>query len=326
MQQQESERARIFSRRALFVGGVQVAFFGALAARLYDLQVRHSTEYALLAEDNRANQRLLIPPRGRILDRQGRPLARNVPTYRLQLVREQAGDLRTTLGRVAALVAIPPARIDAVVAEARARRAFVPITVREDLTWDEVATIAVHAPELPGVTVESALLRDYPYGDVLAHVLGYVGAVSPTEQAAADDPLLQLPEFRIGKSGIERSHDRTLRGRAGLSRVEVNAIGREIRELDRRDGVPGDDIQLSLDLDLQKFCVARLSGELSASAVVVEVRTGAVLALASVPSYDPATFTGGLRPASGASCATTRARPWSTNASTASTRRARLSR
>ena len=115
------------------------------------------------------------------------------------------------------------------------------------------------------------------------------------EQAADDDPLLQLPEFRIGKSGIERSHDRALRGRAGFSRVEVNAIGREIRELDRREGEPGADLQLSLDLDLQRFCVARLSSQLSASAVVLDVRTGGVLALASVPSYDPAAFAGRLR-------------------------------
>lgn len=293
--QQEADRTRTFGRRALFVGGVQVAFFGALVVRLYDLQVRHSAEYALLAEDNRANQRLLVPPRGRILDRQGRALARNVPTYRLQVVREQAGDLRATLARVAGLVDLPPARIDIVMAEARARRAFVPITVRADLSWDEVATIAVHSPELPGVTLESGLLREYPYGDAMAHVLGYVGAVSPAEQATADDPLLQLPEFRIGKSGIERTYDRMLRGRAGLSRVEVNAIGREIRELQRNDGVPGEDVQLSLDLDLQRFCVDRLSAELSASAVVVDVATGGVLALASVPSYDPAAFAGGLK-------------------------------
>ena len=163
-----------------------------------------------------------------------------------------------------------------------------PLLVREDLSWDEVARVAVHAPELPGVVLDSGLLRDYPEGTVLAHVLGYVGAVNPAEQAADQDPLLQLPEFRIGKSGIERSYDAVLRGRAGLSRVEVNAIGREIRELDRREGVPGVDVRLALDLDLQRFCVARLSSELSASAVVVDVRSGGVLALASVPSFEPA--------------------------------------
>jgi penicillin-binding protein 2 len=293
--QQEADRVRSFTRRALFVGGAQVAFFGGLVARLYHLQVQRSSEYTLLAEDNRVNQRLLIPARGQILDRHGRQLARNVPTYRVRVIREQAGDLRDTLQRLAGLIALPPERIESVIAETRLHRAFVPVSVREDLSWDEVSRIAVHSPELPGVVLDSGLLREYPYGDVLAHVLGYVGAVSQAEQAADADPLLQLPDFRIGKSGVERTYDKVLRGRSGLSRVEVNAIGREIRELDRNEGEPGEDLQLSLDLDLQRFCFARLSSELSASAVVIDVRTGGVLALASVPSYDPASFTGGLR-------------------------------
>jgi penicillin-binding protein 2 len=291
---QEADRSRGFARRALFLGAAQLAVFGGLAARLYHLQVDRGTEYALLAEDNRANQRLIVPPRGRILDRRGRPLARNVPVYRIRVIRERARDLADVLRRLADLVALPPGRIDEVLAQAQARPAFVPITLRENLSWDEVTRIAIRSPELPGVELDSALLRDYPHGDVLAHVLGYVGAVSEAELKADPDPLLQQPDFRIGKNGVERSYERQLRGRAGLSRVEVNAIGREIRELDRKEGEPGTDLRLSLDLDLQRFCHARLAGELSASAVVLDVRTGAVLALASVPSFEPAAFTGRL--------------------------------
>jgi penicillin-binding protein 2 len=257
--------------------------------------VRRGAEYALLAEDNRANHRLLIPPRGGIVDRHGRPLARNVPTYRVRVVREQARDLPRLLARLADVVRLPPERIAAVLADAKVRRAFVPVTVREDLTWDEVARVAVRAPELPGVLLDSELLRDYPHREILAHVLGYVGPVSEAEQAAEADPLLQLPDFRTGKSGIERGYDRRLRGRAGVSRVEVNAVGREVRELERREGEPGADLRLSLDLDLQRFCMARLASELSASAVVLDARTGAVRALASVPSFDPAAFAGGLK-------------------------------
>jgi penicillin-binding protein 2 len=293
--QQEADRARRFARRALLVGGVQSAFFVALGARLYHLQVHRSAEYTLLAEDNRANQRLIIPPRGQILDRTGRPLARNVPTYRVRIVREQTRDLPQVLTRLAGLVSLPPDQIEAVLAEARKLRPFVPVTVRTDLSWDEVTRIAVRSPELPGVVLDAALLREYPYGDVLAHVLGYVGAVSEAEQEEDPDPLLRLPDFRIGKNGVERGYDRRLRGRAGLSRIEVNAVGREIRELERNDGEPGEDLRLSLDLDLQRFCAARLSSELSASAVVVEVDSGAVMALASVPSFEPAAFTTGLR-------------------------------
>lgn len=295
MQQQEADRARAFGRRAAVLGGAQLALFGALGARLWHLQVRETGGYALLAEDNRVNRRLLIPARGRILDRRGLPLATNVPTYRVRVVREQAaGDLRATLERLSRLVALDPARIEEVLAQAQALRPFVPVGVREDLDWDEVSRIAVRAPDLPGVLLDSGLLREYPHGDVLAHVLGYVGAVDEAEQAEDRDPLLQLPEFRIGKSGIERSYDTTLRGRSGVSKVEINAIGREIRELDRRHGDPGRDVRLSLDLELHRFCFERLSAELSASAVVLDVRTGGVLALASVPSFAPKDFQNGL--------------------------------
>lgn len=292
---QDTERSRGFARRALVVGGVQVALFAGLGARLYHLQVSRSAEYALLAEDNRVNQRLLIPPRGVILDRRGRPLARNVASYRLRVVRERAGDLRAVLGRLAELVALPPERVEAVLADAKRHPPFVPVAVRDDLSWDELARVAVRSPELPGVVLDSALSREYPHGAALAHVLGYVGAVSGSEQEEDPDPLLRLPDFRTGKSGIEGRYDRILRGRAGSSRVEVNAIGREIRELGRDDGEPGVDLRLSLDLDLQLFCAARLASELAASAVVLDARSGAVLALASVPSFEPAAFTAGLR-------------------------------
>ena len=291
---QEADRARSFTRRALVVAGAQLALFGGLGARLYQLQVQESGNYRVLAEGNRVSQRLIIPPRGRILDRAGRALALNVPTYRVRIVREQAGDVRRTLASLARLVALDAQRIEEVVQQAQMVRRFVPITVREGLSWEEVSRIAVHSPDLPGVLLDSGLVRHYPEGDMLSHVLGYLGPVNTQEQAEDKDPLLTLPEFRIGKSGIEHTYDHALRGRAGLSRVEVNAIGREIRELARDDGEPGQDLQVSLDLELQRFCFERLGGELSASAAVVEVDTGAVMALASVPSYDPSAFLNGL--------------------------------
>jgi penicillin-binding protein 2 len=294
MQQQEADRVRSFTRRGIVLGGTQLALFGALGSRLYHLQVQKGSEYSLLAEDNRVNQRLLIPARGRILDRKNRPLAVNIPTYRLRIVREQAKDLPGTLERLSRIVTIEPKRIQEVIEQARALRPFVPISVREDLTWDEVSLVAVNTPDLPGVMLDSGLLREYPERETLAHVLGYVGAVNETEQKADPDPLMQLPEFRVGKNGIEHSYDKVLRGRSGLSRVEVNALGREIREVERREGEPGQDVQLTLDLELQRFCNERLSTELAASSVVIDVRTGAIMALASVPSFNPSAFASGL--------------------------------
>ena len=294
MQHHAADRTRTFTRRALVVGAAQVGLFGLLGARLWHLQVDDASRYALLAEENRVNQRLIVPPRGRIFDRRGRILARNVPSYRLRIIRENTPDLARTLQDLARLIPLDEAQIDEILGIARTQRAFVPVLVREGLSWDEVTTVAVRSPHLPGVVLDSTLLRDYPQAEVLAHVLGYVGPVSPEEQAADPDPLMRLPEFRVGKNGIEKSHDALLRGQAGRSRIEVNAIGREIRELDRDDGISGTDVRLSLDAELQVFCFERLSSELSASAVVVDVDTGAVLALASVPSYDPAAFTGRL--------------------------------
>src|ERR671919_1749646 len=288
----ESERMRTFTRRALLLGGSQLTLFTALAGRLYYLQVVNADEYALLADENRINHRLLPPERGRVFDRHGVPLARNRRTYRVLVVREQTTDLRATLQALSRLITLPEERIEEVIAQAQARRPFVPIAVREDLNWTEVSRISIHGPDLPGVTLVSGLIRDYPVGDITGHVLGYVGPVS--EQELTGEPLLELPEFRIGKNGIEKLYDRALRGRAGLIRFEVNALGREIKQLYRQEGEPGQDIRLTVDLDLQRYVQERLSAELSASAVVLDVRTGEALALASVPTFDPGAFANGL--------------------------------
>ena len=291
---QEADRQRQFTRRAWLVGSAQLGLFGLLVGRLHELQIRHSSAFSLLAEDNRVNQRPVAPARGRIFDHAGRPLARNVPTYRLRVVREQTDDLRATLEALSRLANLNPALIEKLIEQALKQRSFIPITVREGLSWKEVSRIALHAPELPGVSLDSTLLRDYPQEKILAHVLGYLGPVNEEELAEDNDPVLKIPDFRVGKNGIEKAYDAPLRGRAGWSRVEVNARGREIRELDRDNGDPGKSVRLSLDIELQKFCYERLSNELAASAVVVDVNSGAVLASASVPSFNPRVFSGRL--------------------------------
>ena len=292
MHHREGERLRLFSRRAVLLGGAQLGLFAALAGRLYYLQVLSADQYALLADENRINHRLLPPARGRIFDRHGVTLAQNDPTYRVYLIREQTDSIRATLDRLARLIPLPEERVALVLAEVGRRRSFVPIAVREDLDWDEVARIEIHTPDLPGVTLDAGLVRNYPAGALMAHVVGYVGPVS--ERELNGDPLLELPEFRTGKSGIEKVYDPTLRGRAGLSRFEVNALGREIKELHRQDGEPGHDLTVTIDLDLQRYVHERLAAEQSASAVVLDVHTGDVLALVSVPAFDPRAFTNGL--------------------------------
>ena len=148
------------------------------------------------------------------------------------------------------------------------QRPFMPVTIRDDLNWEDVARVEVNALDLPGVAIQEGQSRVYPYGDALAHVMGYVAAVSETETDG--DPLLQLPGFRVGKAGIEKSYEVLLRGTAGSSQLEVNAAGRVVRELDRKDGEPGGDLTLALDLDLQQLTAQRLGAE-SGAAVVVDV-------------------------------------------------------
>lgn len=292
MYREDSSRYKMFSRRAAILGGGKAILLSVLAGRMYQLQVLESDRYKLLAEENRINMRLLPPPRGRILDRAGLPLAGNRENFRVVLIAERTSDVDKTLDELGALIPVDDDDRRRIFREIKRRRSFVPITIQENLNWEEVSKIEVHAPDLPGIVIDVGQSREYPYGSHAAHVLGYVSAVAEEDQVG--DPLLELPGFRIGKSGVERHHDLNLRGKAGNSQLEVNALGRIIRELSRQEGQPGDDIGLTIDLGIQKFMVEKLADKISAAGVVLDVNTGAVIAMASVPGYDPNVFNIGL--------------------------------
>jgi penicillin-binding protein 2 len=292
MYREDSSRYKKFSRRAAMLGGAKAVLLSVLAGRMYQLQVLESDRYKLLAEENRINMRLLPPPRGRILDRAGLPLAGNRENFRVVLIAERTSDVNKTLDELGELIPVDEDDRRRIMREIKRRRSFVPITVRENLDWGQVSRIEVHAPYLPGIVIDVGQSREYPYGSHAAHVLGYVSAV--TEEDQLGDPLLELPGFRIGKSGVEKHHDLKLRGKAGNSQLEVNALGRIIRELSRQEGQPGDDIGLTIDLGLQKLAVEKLEDKISAAAVAMDVNTGAVIAMASVPGYDPNVFNIGL--------------------------------
>lgn len=282
---------KVFNRRALLLGGGQAVLFSALAARLYQLQVIEAERYAMLADENRINLRLLPPPRGRIFDRYGEELAVNSQNYRAVIVRERAPEVGATLGAFASIVPLTAVERERVLRALARKRPFVPVIIKENLSWEEVSRIALNAPDLPGVTIEMGQSRHYPKGIWTAHALGYVAAVADGDQS--DDPLLQLPGFQIGRNGAEKLHDLALRGKAGSSQLEVNAVGRVIRELSREEGTPGADIRLTLDIALQTLATERL-GEESAAAVVVDVETGEILTLVSTPGFDPENFSRGL--------------------------------
>ncbi len=286
---------RTISRRGLILGGVQLGIAGTLLWRLRDMQLNQSEQFRLLAEENRINLRLLPPTRGLILDRNGVLLAGNEQNYRVVIKRDDAGDIDLVLGRLAQLIDLSEEDIERARRDMLRNRPFVPVTIAERLSWEEISRVAANAPALPGVTPEMGLSRYYPLRADTAHVVGYVGPVSERDLEAleAPDPVLHIPRFQIGKSGVERMQEDQLRGRAGSQRVEVNAIGRVMRELDRVEGVPGTNVQLTLDAKLQNYAIERLHGQ-SAAAVVLDVANGDILALASGPSFDPNLFVRGI--------------------------------
>jgi penicillin-binding protein 2 len=292
MRKEEGQRYRSLTRRALLLAGGQTALLSTLAARMYYLQVVQGEKYTMLAEENRINVRLIAPSRGRIVDRFGVPLASNRQNYRVVLIAEQSGDIDKTLDALGSIVTLTEQDRRRVHRDIRRKRPFVPIVVRANLNWDEVSRVEVNVPELPGVMIEEGLTRHYPFGETASHIIGYVGAVA--EKELTGDPLLELPDFRIGKDGVEKFHDLRLRGTAGTSQVEVNAYGRVIREVARKEGTPGDEVALTLDMALQEFAYKRCLIEQSAACVVLDAPTGEVLALVSCPGYDPSAFSNGI--------------------------------
>lgn len=290
-----SESYARVSRRGMILGGLQLGFVGLLGLRMRHMQVDQADEFRLLAEENRINLRLIPPSRGQIFDRNGRIIAANEPAYRITMVREDAEDVDAVMARLAALVDLDPDDIERARAEMARSAPFLPVTVADRVSWEAVSRIAVNAPALPGVSPEVGLSRVYPDRETFAHVVGYVGPVSERDLARYEDPepVLRIPRFQIGKVGVERNYEESPRGRAGAKRVEVNAVGRVMRELDRREGEAGSDVQLTVDSELQNYVQARL-GEESASVVVMDLEHGDLLAIASAPSYDPNKFVRGI--------------------------------
>ncbi|MCE8537738.1 penicillin-binding protein 2 [Ruegeria pomeroyi] len=286
---------RVLTRRALLLGGAQAAFVGGLAMRMRYMQVDQADQFRLLAEENRINIRLIPPTRGELFDRNGAIIAQNTPSYRIVMVREDAGDVDEVIENLKRVIPLDPEELDRALAEMRRSPPFLPVTLADQISWEHISKVAVNAPALPGITPEVGLTRVYPQAGDFAHVVGYVGPVSDYDlsQIRDPEPVLRIPRFQIGKVGLEAKQEDLLRGKAGAKRVEVNANGRVMRELDRREGKPGADLQLTVDSALQSYVQARL-GQESAAAVVIDCETGDLRAIASAPSFDPNLFVRGI--------------------------------
>jgi penicillin-binding protein 2 len=285
---QEAEQFR--SRAALGVLAVAFALCG-LAAWYFKLQVLDHTDYAKRSEANRVKQRPEVPARGLIYDRKGRVLADNVPAYRLDVVPAEAGDIDALVASLSKIIALTPEDIARFNDTRRVTRSFLPVTLRLRINDDEAARFAVDRWRYPGVELVPYLTRRYPYGDLFGHVIGYVGRVDKQDIEKLGEGTAAFSH--TGKSGIERFYDDSLRGAIGYEQIETNVEGRVIGSLGRIPATPGADLRLSIDADVQRAASIAF-GELTGSAVAIDPRTGEVLAMVSLPTYDPNLFVNGI--------------------------------
>jgi penicillin-binding protein 2 len=293
-----NERQGLFHRRAILLGGFAGLGFAALGGRLAYLQLFETQRYEKLATSNQFNFKLVPAPRGLIVDRNGAILAANRPNFRLLVAKDKGTDTEATLKTLAEFVPIDEARHKRLLREISNAPKRAPVSVMEDMSWEQFSAINVRAPELPNVTADMGEVRVYPHGGAFAHVIGYVAKVNKDDLTATgpnSDPIMLHPGFRIGKQGVEKALDLDLRGRPGAKKVEVDANGREVRHDEEGDirAVPGKEVQLTLDVDIQNRALEVFGGE-SGGAVMMDCRTGDILCMMSAPSFDANRFVRGL--------------------------------
>ncbi len=292
IQDHQLERQIVLSR--IIVGGV-IAFLLILAliARLFFLQVNQHDYYSTKSDNYRIHVQPIVPTRGLIYDRNGTLLAENVPSFTLTLVREHAGDVDKVVDVIESLISLTEE--DREKLRGRLRSRSIPhssVPVRFNLSEEEIARISVNQFRLPGVSVEAQLVRHYPEGEIFAHSVGYLGSITEDELKAVD-PVNYSGTHQIGKQGIEKFYEDILHGQVGYQTVEKNARGQIMSVLDRTDPVPGQDIVLNLDSNIQKAAVEAL-GDYRGAVVAIDPETGGILALVSKPAYDPNLFVQGI--------------------------------
>lgn len=287
----DSDKGKVLINRALILGAGQFVLLLVIILRLYYLQVYQADKYKTLADENRISTRMLVPPRGVIYDRHQQMLATNQQNFQALMVAEQTINIQETLDAFKKIMPLSEAEEERIKKDLKRNRSFVPIKIKDNLTWEEVSRIQLNAPDLPGIIIDEGLSRYYPLGEKTAHVIGYVSSVS--ENDVKDDPLLEVPGFKIGKAGIEKLYEKRLRGKGGNLKLEVNAYGRIMKEIEKVEGIPGEKIELSLDARLQEKAYDLFEGN-SGAAILMSVNTGEILAFVSAPAYDPNLMTQGI--------------------------------
>ena len=287
----DNDKGKVLLQRSLIMACGMALLLLGIVLRLYYLQVYQADQFKMLADENRISTRLIIPQRGIIYDRNGEILATNEQNFQVMIVAEQTANVQDTLDALKKIMPLSPDEEKRVKRDLKRNRSFVPVKIMDNLTWEEVAKVQLNIEDLPGIYIEEGLNRYYPYGEKMAQVLGYVAAVSDSDEK--DDPLLEVPGFKIGKSGIEKFLEKRLRGKSGILKMEVNAYGRVMKEIERNEGQAGENITLTLDARLQEKAYDAF-GEQSGAAILLDVHSGEILAFVSTPAFDPNAFARGL--------------------------------
>ncbi|PKL95884.1 MAG: penicillin-binding protein 2 [Gammaproteobacteria bacterium HGW-Gammaproteobacteria-8] len=285
------ERATVNRRLGLLAALMLLALAGVLG-RFAQLQLSDHAAYAARAESNRVRLQAIAPNRGLILDRYGRVLAENYPAYRLVMVPERVPDREQALDQVDRLVGLSEAEREQIRGRISRSRRFQPIMIKGNLDEREVALLALERHRLDGLEIEPYLVRHYPYGEALAHVVGYVARLDESDLQRLDAGNYRATTH-TGRTGLERYYEDRLHGSSGVERVETNAQGRMIRVLERTDPLPGEDLRISLDLDLQLTAFEAL-GEHPGAVIAMDIASGELLALVSKPGFDPNLFVNGI--------------------------------
>jgi len=283
-----------FRKRALYASFVIIFFFAILVTRLWFLQIQQGEKYSRLADSNRVRYLEIIAPRGNILDRKGREVVTNRPSFNVVWVRENNSLDDALLKRMAPILETDVSELLARIRKMAGNPGHIPVRLAEDIDWEKVAYIENNRMDLPGIKIEVVPLRVYHYGNLASHLIGYLGEINKKELKAAEEGVYRGGDL-IGKMGLERLEEKDLRGEKGRHYMEVNALGFEQRNLKGVDPLPGNDLQLTIDMDLQRAAEDIMAAEEKAGAVVaVEVNSGRLLALASAPVLELDKFIGGI--------------------------------
>ena len=282
-----------YDRRSFVVAALGAGVGTLLATRMGYIAIAENEKYETEAESNRVNLSLIPPRRGWILDRNGAPLASNRAVFRVDVIPDRMSNPEREIAIVGELLGFDQAQMLDLRERIERARGFQPVEVESGLVYDEFAALSVRLPELPGVIPQRGYSRFYPTGCTVGHLIGYVGPASAEEYEADPNPLLITPGYKIGKTGLEKQFEQRLRGVPGARRVEVTASGRIVRQLETREDIQGKPVKLTIDGPLQDYAGRRIGLE-SGSVVVMDCRSGDLLCMASMPSFDPNSFSDGI--------------------------------